>query len=42
MNFILDTGSGGISLDSTTAEYFKLKRVPVQQNDSWYRWYPEW
>jgi len=28
MNFILDTGSGGISLDSTTAEYFKLKPVP--------------
>lgn len=28
MNFILDTGSGGISLDSTTAEYLKLKPVP--------------
>lgn len=25
LNFILDTGSGGISLDSTTAAYFKLK-----------------
>ncbi|HEY1115557.1 MAG TPA: aspartyl protease family protein [Chitinophagaceae bacterium] len=25
LNFILDTGSGGISLDSTTVEYFKLK-----------------
>src|SRR6185295_2402535 len=28
MNFILDTGSGGISLDSTTADYLKLKPVP--------------
>ncbi len=28
LNFILDTGSGGISLDSTTAEYLKLKPVP--------------
>jgi Aspartyl protease/PDZ domain len=28
LNFILDTGSGGISLDSTTADYFKVKRVP--------------
>jgi len=28
MNFILDTGSGGISLDSTTAEYLKLNPVP--------------
>jgi len=28
LNFILDTGSGGISLDSTTAEYFKLKGTP--------------
>jgi hypothetical protein len=28
LNFVLDTGSGGISLDSTTAEYFKLKKVP--------------
>jgi hypothetical protein len=25
LNFILDTGSGGISLDSTTAEYFGVK-----------------
>ncbi|MCU7550666.1 aspartyl protease family protein [Chitinophagaceae bacterium LB-8] len=25
LNFILDTGSGGISLDSTTVEYFGLK-----------------
>lgn len=25
LNFILDTGSGGISLDSTTVEYFQLK-----------------
>lgn len=28
LNFILDTGSGGISLDSSTAEYFKLKGTP--------------
>jgi hypothetical protein len=28
LNFILDTGSSGISLDSTTAEYLKLKPVP--------------
>lgn len=28
LNFILDSGSGGISLDSTTAEYFHLKGVP--------------
>ncbi len=28
LNFILDTGSGGISLDSTTAEYLKIKPVP--------------
>lgn len=28
LNFILDTGSGGISLDSSTAEYFKLKPEP--------------
>jgi len=28
LNFILDTGSGGISLDSTTADYFKVVRVP--------------
>lgn len=28
LNFILDTGSGGISLDSSTAEYFKLKGIP--------------
>ena len=28
LNFILDSGSGGISLDSLTAEYFKLKPVP--------------
>src|SRR5579875_523924 len=27
LNFILDTGSGGISLDSSTAVYFKLKPV---------------
>ncbi|MCW3090340.1 MAG: hypothetical protein JWP81_1409 [Ferruginibacter sp.] len=28
MNFILDTGSGGISLDSSTCAYFNLKPVP--------------
>ncbi|WP_132051591.1 aspartyl protease family protein [Pseudocnuella soli] len=28
LNFILDTGSGGISLDSTTVEYFGLKPTP--------------
>ena len=28
MNFILDTGSGGISLDSATAAYFKLTPTP--------------
>jgi hypothetical protein len=28
LNFILDTGSGGISLDSTTAAYLKLNPVP--------------
>jgi len=28
LNFILDTGSGGISLDSATVEYFKITPVP--------------
>ena len=28
LNFILDTGSGGISLDSTTTDYFGLKGEP--------------
>src|SRR5215203_1478160 len=28
LSFILDTGSGGISLDSTTVEYFGLKGTP--------------
>src|SRR5215212_633859 len=28
LNFILDTGSGGVSLDSLTTEYFGLKPVP--------------
>lgn len=28
LNFILDTGSGGISLDSTTVDYFGLKGTP--------------
>ena len=31
LNFILDTGSGGISLDSLTAEYFRLKPVPSER-----------
>jgi len=28
LNFVLDTGSGGISLDSSTCAYYKLKLVP--------------
>jgi len=28
LNFVLDTGSGGISLDSSTCDYYKLKLVP--------------
>lgn len=28
LNFLLDTGSGGISLDSSTASYLKLKPIP--------------
>lgn len=28
LNFILDTGSGGISLDSSTCEYLRLPRTP--------------
>lgn len=28
LNFIFDTGSGGISLDSVTADYFGLKGIP--------------
>jgi len=31
LNFILDTGSSGISLDSTTAEYFQLKPIPSER-----------
>lgn len=31
LNFILDTGSSGISLDSTTAEYLQLKPVPSER-----------
>jgi hypothetical protein len=30
LNFILDTGSGGISLDTTTALYYKL---PLEASD---------
>ena len=28
LNFILDTGSGGISLDSTTVDYFRITPTP--------------
>src|SRR6516225_574230 len=28
LNFVLDTGSGGISLDSITSDYYHLKLVP--------------
>lgn len=31
LNFILDTGSTGISLDSTTAAYLKLNPVPTER-----------
>lgn len=31
LNFILDTGSGGISLDSTTSAEFKLKEIPTDR-----------
>src|SRR6266478_6074148 len=31
LNFILDTGSGGISLDSSTAAYLKLHPVPTDR-----------
>jgi Aspartyl protease/PDZ domain len=31
LNFILDTGSGGISLDSATAQYLKLKPIPTDR-----------
>jgi hypothetical protein len=31
LNFILDTGSGGISLDSTTADYLKIKSIPTDR-----------
>jgi Aspartyl protease len=32
LNFILDTGSSGISLDSATVEYLKLKPIPSDRN----------
>ncbi len=32
LNFILDTGSSGISLDSATVEYLKLKAVPSDRS----------
>ena len=31
LNFVLDTGSSGISLDSTTAEYLQLKPIPTER-----------
>lgn len=31
LNFILDTGSSGISLDSTTAEYLQLNPIPSER-----------
>lgn len=31
LNFILDSGSSGISLDSTTADYLKLKPTPTDR-----------
>ena len=31
LNFILDTGSSGISLDSATVDYLKLKPVPTER-----------
>ena len=31
LNFILDTGSSGISLDSTTADYLQLKPIPTER-----------
>ena len=31
LNFLLDTGSGGISLDSATALYLKLKSIPTDR-----------
>lgn len=31
LNFIMDTGSSGISLDSTTVDYFKLKPTPSER-----------
>jgi len=31
LNFILDTGSSGISLDSTTVDYLNLKPIPTDR-----------
>ncbi len=31
LNFILDTGSSGISLDSTTADYLNLETIPTER-----------
>ena len=32
LNFVFDTGSGGISLDSSTADYLKLPRVKTERS----------
>ena len=32
LNFVLDTGSSGISLDSTTADYFGIKPTPTNRS----------
>ena len=32
LNFILDTGSGGISLDSATTQHFGLQAVPSNRS----------
>jgi hypothetical protein len=37
LNFVLDTGSGGISLDSMTAEYFRLTRHAHRPHDPRHR-----
>jgi membrane-associated protease RseP (regulator of RpoE activity) len=31
LNFILDTGSGGISIDSAVVEYFHLTKIPTER-----------
>jgi hypothetical protein len=32
LNFVLDTGSSGISLDSSTVDYFGLKGIPTERS----------